>query len=76
MFCNLQSMNKVSKVQESYLRLMTNNYELRYEELFDLTNEISPHQRCLNSPMTEVYKSLNGISPEIMNDTLAVSKHQ
>ena len=26
--------------------------------------------------MTEVYKCLNGISPDIMNDTLAVSKHQ
>ena len=26
--------------------------------------------------MTEVYKCLNGILPDIMNDTLAVSKHQ
>ena len=55
---------------------MTNNYELSYEELLDLINEISPHQRCLNSLMTEVYKYLNGISPDIINDTLAVSKHQ
>ena len=55
---------------------MTSNYELSYEELLDLTDEISPHQRCLNSLMTEVYKSLNGISPDIVNDTLAVSKHQ
>ena len=68
-------MRKVSKIQELYLRLMTNNYELSYEELLDLTNEISPHQRCLNSLMTEVYKCLNGISPD-MNDTAAVSKHQ
>ena len=55
---------------------MTNNYELSYEELLDLANEISPHQRCLSSLMTEVYKYLNGISPDIMNDTPAVSKHQ
>ena len=26
--------------------------------------------------MTELYKCLNGISPNIMNDALAVSKHQ
>ena len=51
MFCNWKSMRKVSKIQELYLRLMTNNYELSYEELLDLTNEISPHQRCLNSLM-------------------------
>ena len=40
-------MKKVNKIQEHSLRLMTNNYELSYEEL-DLTYEISPHQRCLN----------------------------
>ena len=60
MFCNRKSMKKVNKIQERYLRLMTNNYELSYEELLDLTNEISPHQRWLNSLMTEVYKCLNG----------------
>ena len=37
---------------------MTNNYELSYEELLDLTEEISPQQRCLNSLMTEVDKCL------------------
>ena len=51
MFCDWKSMKKVSKTQELYLRLMTNNYELSYEELLDLANEISPHQRCLNSLM-------------------------
>ena len=76
MFCNRESMKNISKIQERHLRLMTNNYELSYEEVLDLTNEISPHQRCLNSLMTEVYKCLNGISPEIMNDTFAVPKHQ
>ena len=72
MFCNRKSMKKVIIIQERYLRLMTNNYGLSYEELLDLTNEISPHQRCLNSLMTEVHKCLNEISPDIMNDTLAV----
>ena len=55
---------------------MTNNYKLSYEELLDLSNEISLHQRCSNFLMTEVCKCLNGISPGIMNETLAVSKHQ
>ena len=32
----------VNKIQERYLRLVTNNYELNYDELLDLTNEISP----------------------------------
>ena len=42
-FCNWKSMKKVNKIQERYLHLMTNNYELSYEELLDLTNEVSPH---------------------------------
>ena len=67
-------MNKVNKTQERYLHLMTNNYELSYEELLDLTNEISPQQRCLNSLVTEVYKWLNGLWPDIMNDVLTVLK--
>ena len=75
-FCNQKSIKKVNKIQERYLRLVTHNYELSYEELLDLTNEISPHQRCLNSLMTEVYKRLNALSPDIMNDILAVTKHQ
>ena len=29
-------MKKVNKIQKRYLRLMTNNYELSYEELLDL----------------------------------------
>ena len=65
MFCNRKSMKKVNKIKERCLRLMTNNYKLSYEELLVLTNEIYPHQRCLNE-----------LSPDIMNDVLAVSKHQ
>ena len=57
-------------------RVKTNKYELSYEELLDITDEISVHQQCLNSLMTEVYKCLNGISADIINDIFAVSKHQ
>ena len=66
----------MNKIQERYLRLIANNYDLSYEELLDLTNEIFPHQRCLNSLMTEIYKYLNEISPDIMKDTLAALKDQ
>ena len=76
MLCNRKSIKKVNKIQELYLRLMTNNYELSYEERLDLTNEISPQQQCLNSLMTEVYQGLNGLSPDIRKDILAVSKHR
>ena len=53
---------------------MTNNYKLSYEELLDWADEISLHQRSLNSLMVEAYKYLNGLSPDIMNDVLTVSE--
>ena len=69
-------MKKVNEIQKGNLRLKTSHYELSYEELRNLINAISPHQRCLISLMTEVYKCLNGLSPDIVNDVLAVSKHR
>ena len=38
MFCNQKIKKKVNEIKELYLRLMTNNYEQRYEEHLDLTN--------------------------------------
>ena len=53
---------------------MTNNYKLSYDELLDWADEISLHQRSLNSLMVEAYKYLNRLSPDIMNDVLTVSE--
>ena len=55
---------------------MTHNYKPSYEELLDLTNEISLQQRCLNFLMAGLFKCLNGLSSDIINDVHAVSKHR
>ena len=55
---------------------MTNNYQLNCEELFDLTNKISPRQRCLNFLRIEAYKCRNGLSSDGMNDLLVVLKQR
>ena len=57
-------------------RLTTNKYKPSYAELLDLTNVIFPHQQCLSSLMTEAYKCLNGLLPDISNDVLTVLKHR
>ena len=51
MFSNRKSIKEVNKIQERYLRLVINNYELSSKEHLHLTNEISLQQRCLNSVM-------------------------
>ena len=73
MFSNRKSMKKT--IHEHYLCFMTNNFELNYEELLELTNEIYLPQLCLNYLMTEACKCLNELSPDVMNDVLTISKH-
>ena len=38
MFCKKKIMKKVNKIQERYLRLKANNYDLIHVELLDVTN--------------------------------------
>ena len=66
MFCNWKNIKKVNKIKERYLHLMTNNCKLNYEELL----EIPPHQRFLNSQMTEVYKFTHSFLCEIGRNDL------
>ena len=67
-------MKKVSKIQQRYLRLMTNNYELSYEELLDLL-------RFLRTNTVLKFSNDWGIQIPKWNVTwhewyTAVSKHQ
>ena len=74
MFCNRTSMNKINKIQERCLRLISNDYTTRPNDLLLFSNEISTHQRCINFLMVEVYKFLNGLSPDIMNEVFSVQR--
>ena len=74
MFCNRTSMNKINKIQERCLRLTLNDYTTNFNELLVFTNEISTHQRCINFLMIEVYKFLNGLSPDIMNEVFSLQR--
>ena len=42
-----------------------------FQDLLRPSGDISIHQRCINSLLTEVYKYAHGLSPEIMNDVFS-----
>ena len=67
MFCSKKCTKKINAVHERSLRIIRNEslYPLLLEEE---THQTTFHQRCINSLMIEVYKYLNGHSPDIMND--------
>ena len=53
---------------ERCLRLLQQNYTSDFEVLLENSNEKPVHQKCIELLMIEVYKYLNGLSPDIMSD--------
>ena len=68
MFFSRNSAKKINAIHERSLRIIRNDYESLYPLLLDEAHQIVFHQQHINSLMIEVYKFLNGHSPDIMND--------
>ena len=59
---------KRSRIQEKSLRLVLNDHQSTLDEVLDILNEKTIQQQCIDRLLIEVYKFLNGYSPDIMND--------
>ena len=67
MFCSRQSNNLINKVHTMGLRLTCRDETKDFQQILKEQNEIIIHQRNFQVLMTEVYKTVNGIAPQIMN---------
>ena len=47
---------------------LSTKLHLHFKVLLENSNEKPVHQKCIEILMTEVYKYLNGLSPDIMSD--------
>ena len=54
----------MNKIHEWFLRSLLK----KFQDLFSSSGDISIHQRCINSLLTEVYTCIHGLSPEIINE--------
>ena len=54
MFCYRRIMHKMNKIHEPSLRLLLKNYKDGFQDLLRSSGDISIHQRCINSLLTEV----------------------
>ena len=68
MFCTKHSIGRINSTHERCLRLIQQNYTSYFEVLLEISNEKPVHQKCIELLMIEVYKYLNGLSPDIMSD--------
>ena len=62
-------------MHERALRTISEDYIPRFSDLVTLLNEKTLHQRCTNFSMTEVYKYLNGLSPNLMNEVFRLKSN-
>ena len=62
--------NEINKLHEPCLRIVYGDNTSSFEELLDTENSISVHHRNIKVLATELYKIVNGLSPEIMKEVL------
>ena len=58
--------NKLNRLHDRCLRKIYNDKQLTFEELLEKDNSVSIHIRNLQTPAIEMYKVMNGSSPEIV----------
>ena len=67
MFCTKPSVGRINSIHEQCLCLIQQNYASDFEVLLENANEKPVHQKCIELLMIEVYKYLNGLSPDMMS---------
>ena len=75
MFHSRKLNNKVNKLHERYLRIVYNNNTSTYEELLETDNSLSVHFRNVQALVIELYKVVNGFSPDIMKDIFPLNEN-
>ena len=60
--------NKINKLHERALRHVYKNEDLTFDELLELDNSVTSHQKSLQKLATEMYKAKHHISPIPMQE--------
>ena len=72
MFHSRSLNKKINQLHERCLRIIYNDKRSSFEELLVKDNSVSVHHNNIHTLAIEMYKVVNGISPEIMNDVFKV----
>ena len=65
MFCRKNQYLKIQKIHHKALKAIFNSDD-GYDELLQISKEITIHQKLLHALIREVFKSLNNSNPEFM----------
>ena len=67
MFCKKHSFDRINNIHERYLSFIQQNDTSDFVILLEDVDEKSINQKYIELLMIEVYKYLNGLSPDIIN---------
>ena len=67
MFHSRKMNNRINKIHERSLRIVFNDHKSTFRELLVKDNSVTVHERNIQTLAIELYKILNGFSPEIMS---------
>ena len=63
-----RTLNKINRLHERCLRIICNVNTTSFTDLLEIDNSVSVHHRNMQVLVTEIYKSVNGLSPKLVSD--------
>ena len=67
--------NKINRLHERSLRIVYSDQSSTFEELLERDKTFSIHHKNIQSLAIEIYKFVNGLSPEIMNSMFNLNEN-
>ena len=72
MFHSREINNKINRIHERSLRLVYSDNTSTFKELLDKDKSVSVHHKNIHVLATEIYKTVNGLVPAIMNSIFEI----
>ena len=72
MFHSRELNKKINRIHERSLRLVYSDKTSAFQELLDKDKSVSVHNKNIQVLATEIYKTVNGLAPTIMNSIFEI----